>query len=49
MKNQKTMFGDLTEQEEREFRQWAWDNRDKEPSPSYHPVVNEELKIIRGY
>jgi len=43
------MFRELSDQEEKEFRQWAKDNPDTKPDSLYHPVVNDELKKIQGW
>lgn len=43
-----SMFRDLTEEEKREFRQWARDNyKMGDPiSPCWHPVVIDEIREI---
>lgn len=41
------MFRKLSKVEEKEFRQWARENSEKEVSPLYHPVVNDELRKIQ--
>lgn len=43
------MFKELTTAEEKAFRKWARDNYtpDLEVSPVWHPVVREEIEIIR--
>ena len=42
-----SMFRELSDQEEEEFRQHARDNPDLKPSSLYHPVVNNELRKIQ--
>jgi len=38
------MFKELSDQEEKEFREWARSNPKEKPNSLYHPVVNDELK-----
>jgi len=47
-KSKNPMFRSLSDEEEKEFRQWAKDNPTEKPSSLYHPVVNDELRKIQG-
>lgn len=47
-KSKNPMFRSLSDQEEKEFRQWAKDNPTEKPDPLYHPVINDELRKIQG-
>jgi|GEM_PF-4568595 len=42
------MFRDLSDEKEKEFRQWAKDNPKEQPNALYHPVVNDELRKIHS-
>ena len=43
------MFKELSPAEEKDFRQWARDNHtpDMEVNPMWHPVVRDEIELIR--
>lgn len=43
-----SMFRELTDGEEKEFRQWARENPEEEIKEIHHPVVKDELRKLQN-